>query len=435
LALGLVALFISGEALRIGIAGSLEDSADPSALLFALRLDPANPDLHHRLGFVYSHGRQNINPAEAIKHLRLATELNPHKALFWLSLASACDSVQDTACADQALARALSLTPRTPRAYWIAANQYLLASQTDAALPQFRRLLELSPEYDWPAFRLCLAALGDPLMVLQKVLPRGPEARVKLDYVNFLSDQGDEDLTYRVWTKAVANASAFPFSWAEPYLQHLLDLGHYQEASGVWQDLERLGVVNKALSGERDNLIFNGGFEQAPLNAGFDWRKGSAPYLWVDFAEQPAYQGLRCLRLDFTVGRNEESEPFYQIVPVAPNRPYLLTAYARSEDITSDSGPRLRVLELGCQGCLDVSSETTVGTTPWHRVSLTFSTGAQTQVIRVSVWRPRSRVFPTEITGTFWLDAVSLEPVPPRDSEAKRQKSEARIGRGAKGKE
>jgi hypothetical protein len=117
------------------------------------------------------------------------------------------------------------------------------------------------------------------------------------------------------------------------------------------------------------------------------------------------------LRLDFTSNQNDESEAVYQIVPVAPSRAYLLTAYTRSEDITSGSGPRLRVLDPGCAGCLNVSTETTVGTTPWHLVSLRFSTGAQAQVVRVSVWRPRSRAFPEEITGTFWLDAVSLKSI------------------------
>ncbi len=157
-----------------------------------------------------------------------------------------------------------------------------------------------------------------------------------------------------------------------------------------------------------------GDFEQVPLNGGFDWRTREVPYLWFAFPNSGAYRGGRCLRLDFTVGRNDESEAVYQFVPAAPKQEYLLTAYARSNNITSDSGPRLRLLDPACPTCLDISSETTVGTTPWHPVSLKFSTGDHAQVVRVSVWRPRSRTFPTEITGTFWLDAVSLKRLKPR---------------------
>jgi tetratricopeptide (TPR) repeat protein len=411
LGLGLAALFLAGEAIRIGIATSLEQSASVSDLRWALTLDPANPNLHHRLGLVYSYSSEDFNPAEAIKHLRRATELNPHKALYWSSLASACDSLGDAVCADRALERALNLSPMSPRLRWITANHYLLTNRAQAALPHFQRLLELSPEeYSLPTFRICLEALRDPEVVFEKVLPRGADPKLKLAYVNFLSYQPDPGFAQRVWAQTVAaSSSPFPFSLAGPYLQRLLDLGRYNEAVGVWQDLARLGIVRKPASEDRENLIFNGDFAQAPLNAGFDWRFRQVPYVSLDFPDSGGYRGGRCMRLDFTVGQNDEYEAAYQIVPVAPDVAYLLTAYTRSESITSDSGPRLRVLDPACPACLNVSSETTVGTTPWHAVSLMFSTGPHAQLVRVSVWRPRSRTFPTEITGTFWLDAVSLK--------------------------
>jgi hypothetical protein len=155
-------------------------------------------------------------------------------------------------------------------------------------------------------------------------------------------------------------------------------------------------------------LVFNGDFEQPPLNAGFDWHCAASPYVSIDFSDARAYQGTRCLRLDFTVKRNDNYEPVNQVIPVIPGQEYLLTAYARSQNITSDSGPRLRLLDPDCAECLDVSSEATVGTTTWHPVTVKFSTTAQTHFVRLSIWRLRGRTFPTEITGTFWLDAVSL---------------------------
>jgi len=433
LAVGLAALFMAGEAVRIVIAASLEGSARLPQLRRALTLDPDNANLHYQLGLVYSYSPQDIDPAEALKHFRRATELNPYRAIYWSSVASACDSVGNRVCADRALERAVTLSPMTPRLHWITANHYLVTDRPEAALPHFQRLLELSPEYAWPTFRLCLQATRDPQVVLKKVLPSGADAKLKLAYVDFLSAQGNLDFAYGVWGQTVASASPFAFSLAVPYLERLLDLGRYKEAINVWGDLERLGIVNKPPSEDRDNLIYDGDFEQVPLNAGFDWRTSELPYLWFAFPNSGAYRGGRCLRLDFTVGRNDESEAVYQFVPAAPNQGYLLRAYTRSDNITSDSGPRLRVLDPACPACLDVSSETTVGTTPWHPVSLKFSTGAHAQVVRVSVWRPRSRTFPTEITGTFWLDTVSLERLDFEKSEVRSQKSEARIVKG-KGK-
>ena len=176
----------------------------------------------------------------------------------------------------------------------------------------------------------------------------------------------------------------------------------------MWVDLQKLGTL-KCPQGSHNNLVFNGDFEQAPLNAGFDWRRtDQMTYLAVDFAAPGAYHGAQCLRVDFTVKRNEQFEPAYQIVPVLPNRTYKLEAYVRSEDITSDTGPYLRVSDPQRLSFEEVMTGTTIGTTGWHAVQLSFSTGPETQTVRVSIWRPRGRTFPMEISGSFWVDSVSL---------------------------
>src|SRR5207248_1809299 len=156
------------------------------------------------------------------------------------------------------------------------------------------------------------------------------------------------------------------------------------------------------------NRVFNGDFEQAPLNAGFDWRYSPTHYVFLDFGDDSAQHSSRCLRLEFTLSRNEEYEPVYQLVCVLPNQPYLLSAYVRSVGFTSDSGPRLRVVDPACASCLNVSEDGTVGTSPWHAVNLTFSTGPATRLVKVSIWRPLGRTYPMTITGSFWIDSVSL---------------------------
>jgi len=65
LAVGLAALFMAGEAVRIVLASSLEGSARLPQLRRALTLDPDDPKLHYQLGLVYSYSPQDIDPAEA----------------------------------------------------------------------------------------------------------------------------------------------------------------------------------------------------------------------------------------------------------------------------------------------------------------------------------------------------------------------------------
>jgi hypothetical protein len=410
LAVGAGAVFLGGEALRAAFVAILGESVEVATLQKAVTLDPANPELHHRLGMVLCDSLGEAERAEGFKHLRRATELDPYAASYWSDLAWVCELAGDTSCATQGVERAVKLSPTTPQLHWVAANTLLRAGQREAALAEFCRLLELDPGYAPATFHVCLGSLGDPQLILQRVLPPGTDPRLKLAYLNFLSANKLADQAHQVWVQTVEAGASFPLPLATPYLEQLLGLGRWEEAQGVWRDLEKLGVVSSSAAGEEGNLVYNGDFEQTPLDVGFDWRNQPSPYIALDFSDPSAHSGKHCLRIDFTVSRNEEYLPLYQLVPVASKQAYLLTAYVRSQDITSDSGPRLQVLDtLHYSGGTNAVSEPTVGTTPWHPLSLQFCTGPDTKIVQLSVIRVRGRTFPTEITGSFWLDTVVLK--------------------------
>jgi len=404
----LVTLVGSAEAIKIAVVTALGKSAEVSDVQKALALDPGNPFLHSRLSQLYGDSLELSNLAEAVREARRATALNPNKSDYWLTLASACESVRDNACAEQALQRALVLSPMVPLVWWVAGNHYLRTDRPEATLLCFHRLLELSPDYAAPTFDLTLRAYGNPKMILEKVVGDEKDQRLELAFADFMSANNEFDAAHQAWTQIAGGGSQFPFVAVRPYLERLLGHGRYQEARAIWLHLEWRGVIAKPADSAQGNLVFNGGFEQPPLGAGFDWRSQLSSYVSVDFADASPYEGTHCLRVDFPVGQNDEFEPVYQILPVVLNQAYTLAAYVRSRDITSDSGPRLRVTDPGCPSCLDAWTDTTVGTTPWHTVTLKFSAGPQTSAVRISVWRPRSRTFPREISGSFWLDAVSV---------------------------
>jgi hypothetical protein len=404
----LVTLVGSAEAIKIAAVTTLGKSGDVSAVQKALAMDPGNPILHDRLTQLYGDSPEQSNLSTALQEARRATALNPNKSDYWLTLASTCESLSDNACADQAVERALDLSPMAPQVWWVAGNHYLRTDRPDSALPCFHRLLELSPGYAAPTFALTLRAYDDPKMILAKVIGNEEDPQLGLAFADFMSANNDFDAAHQAWTRIASKGAPFPFAAVQPYLERLLGQAQYQEARTIWSQLEGRGVISKPADSEPGNLLFNGGFEQPPLGAGFDWRSQPSSYVSVDFADASPYAGAHCLRVDFPVGQNDEFEPVYQIVPVVHDQAYTLTAYVRSRDITSDSGPRLRVTDPDCPSCLDASTDTTVGSTPWHKVTLRFSAGPKTQAVRVSVWRPRSRVFPMEISGTFWLDAVSV---------------------------
>lgn len=404
-------LWLALAKVRIAWAAKVARSGHVEDLRRAVALDPENPELHRRLGLVLTYMAIPPPIAEGIDELRRATQLSPARGQYWLDLATACESISESSCADRAYQQAALLSPMAPRFQWATANRDLRAGRDDAALAGFRRLLMLDPAYAPDTFRLCLDVLHNPERIFDAVLPASRDPRLRLTFVNFLSQNGHLSLAHQYWTETVAEGHSFPVQLAVPYLDCLLELGRGEDAASAWRDLEQLGVVNAPKdTGAQHNLVYNGDFDQPPLDLGLDWRTKVAPWVLVDFSDAKAYEGARCLRLDFTVSSNDETMPVYQFVPVSPNQSYRLTAYVRSDSLTSDSGPRLRILDPRCPSCLSVLSDTTVGTTPWHLVTLEFSTGPTTHLIHLSVVRLKSRAYPTEITGSFWLDQVRLEP-------------------------
>lgn len=423
-------------AVRLAIALTLGASTDPAILQHALVLDPANAAIEHRLGMAIFYSESSTDREAALEHLRRAAGLAPRGALYWSDLASACESMHDAACADEAVGRSLKASPMTPRLYWSAANYDLRAGRRSEALGTFRHLLKLDPGYADATFRVCLQMLGSSEVIEQGILATDRNPHVSMAFVNLASAMGDDDSAFAEWQRLVSadyanhaeeagpatnGAAPLRLAQVEPYLDRLIDSGRESESVEVWSDLERLGVVrtpgestgegarSSRGSARESELVFNGGFEEKPLNGGFDWRYKPEPFVSVS-RSSTTHSGEYSLRIEFTGDRNQEYEPAFEVVPVQPDRSYMLSAFVRSESMRSDTGPRLRVREFECGSapCLDAASADVTSTTPWHATTLDFTTGPRTHFVRLSIWRPRSRGYPAEISGVVWLDDVSI---------------------------
>ncbi|MGH7972267.1 MAG: carbohydrate binding domain-containing protein, partial [Limisphaerales bacterium] len=254
-----------------------------------------------------------------------------------------------------------------------------------------------------------LRYVGDPAKVFQRVLANRKDPQLNFSYINFLVADGQGAEAYPAWQATFDSNQPFQLSQAGRYLDWLVRQGPGQQAENVWRGLESRGIIKNPAGDSDGNLVFNSGFEEPLLGMGFGWRVRKEPYTRVGRDDTGAYAGARSARVDFTFAQNENNEPLFEIVPVAPGHSYRFQADVRSEDISSGSGPRLRVTDPDCSHCLDVSTDDTEGTTDWHPVSVNFSTGPAARQVLISVWRPRCMSFPSDISGRFWVDAVSLQ--------------------------
>jgi hypothetical protein len=85
----------------------------------------------------------------------------------------------------------------------------------------------------------------------------------------------------------------------------------------------------------------------------------------------------------------------------------------KSENITTDSGPRLGVRDAYYPAALEKFSEDLRGTTQgWTSLLLDFTTGPKTELIVVGLARLPSRKLDNLVAGRVWLDDVRLTPLP-----------------------
>jgi len=169
-------------------------------------------------------------------------------------------------------------------------------------------------------------------------------------------------------------------------------------------------------------LFYNASFERTPLNMGFDWRYSEGEDLLYDFTDNSV--GGHCVRIEFPVARDLDYDLLGQLVVVKPNTKYQLTAQIRSEGLTSNSGPRLKVVYWGCPDCPVRTSDPTLGTTHWHPVDVSFITPPGIEAVRVSLWRPQGRLGARDMSGTLWVDQFKLQPMPPTHSPAIRDREQ-----------
>ena len=394
---------------RIVIAQTLSDSFQPSSIKRAIAWDAANPDPHFELAKILLLTGDPSQQVTAENEFREAIQRNPNFAAYWSGLGTACYTNGDQSCANESFTRARQLSPSNPDYAWQAAINDVVSHQPQAATDDLKTFVSLQPEGLTQSFQLLTRGFADPELVWRDLLGSA-DVSARMKFLEFLAASGRVEAANGFWQDLASQKKPVSLSEVAPLVDQLIGSSHYAEAANVWSYARESSSNEAGQLLSEPNLIFNGSFEQQPLNAGFDWHHAQQSYVELNFADPAAKDGSRALKVDFTVPQNSEYDLVYQFVPVTPNRSYDLSALMKSQGITSDSGPKLRVIDPRCQACLDTSTQGVTGTSDWRRVSIRFTTGPTTDIVRISLWRPHSRTYPTEITGQLWLDNVALLP-------------------------
>ena len=383
------------------------EAEEKPALERALAAAPDDARLHHRLGQWEQFSLAEGDPRQALARFRRATELNPHESAYWLDQADALLLAGDAPAAEAAVEKALQVDPRTPRTLWRAGNFWLRTAEPPRAFPYFRRVLETDPQLAPLVVQVCHRTFRDPDVLLRELLP--PEPPFLLAYLRQLVREGEAEApaAVRVWDKLVETGRPFEAGEVLFYLDYLIRTRHLPEAVKAWGDLRRRRMLPGPAAGPE--LLHNPDLAAPILGGGFDWRIEPVAHVAVSLGPGRRAERPPAVLIRFSGEDNLYYRGFYQYAAVEPNRRYRFRAWLRTENITTESGPRLEVADVYGGGRILARSPGMVGTSEWAPEEVEFSSGPQTRLVRVGLTRLPSRRLGGEIRGLVLAGEFSLQ--------------------------
>jgi tetratricopeptide (TPR) repeat protein len=372
-------------------------------------LEPANPRNWFLLGRSYLYDFEQPDPQRAVLSLKKAVTLDPYSAEALLDLAAAYDGQGDSANARQAFLAAQRVYPLSADVAWSYGNFLLRQGENDAAFSQIHKAVELEPKRADEAFSRALRAEPDANIVLDKAVPQ--IAAAYLPILHLLSDAGDLDNAQLVWTRLIALHQKFPISQMYFYINELQHQRRIADAVRAWGEAVSM-MQNPPPPDPPGSLLWDGGFESGYAGGGFSWHF-APPNSDVQISFDPSehHSGQRSLRILFNGRRNINFEDGCHNIAPEPGKKYLLSAWVRTQSLTSSEGLRLQIFVFTPSGAQTVMTDQVHGTQPWKETQLIWTAPPGAAFGTVCVKRIMSDMPGSTIQGAAWLDDVSMVPV------------------------
>jgi hypothetical protein len=335
----------------------------------------------------------------AIDRFRSALAADPAFPYRWSDLGDALlsdPSPNSLSRARYCFDRALALAPGDPQIALRAANFHFRVGETVTALRLDSEVLRLVPDYDQTVFLAYFRMGGDPRRVLDTGIGSNPRAGG--EYLRFLSGRAD------------FRGADFVWAWLEQHHYATAPLAGFRAASLLSQSrpaeafaLRARYLTPRGSSVSGSELVENAGFETAPSGVGFDWRVDPCSGVAVTVDSRLSHSGSSSLRVVFDGQGNVDFHHVGQPVWLETGR-YRLSAWVRSDDLTTDQGLALHLKAPG----LDVFTPAATGSQGWTPVTVEFTVSGSAVPGRLEIVRCPSARFDNRIRGTAWIDDVSL---------------------------
>lgn len=362
-------------------ADALARSGTQQDLEQALALQPGNAELHNRLGrmlLLLPLG----DAQQARSHLEEAVRLDPRAGIYWVDLALGRELSGDLAGAAEALRRARQAEPRTPLVLWHESNFLLRRGENDRSLAVVAELLRQSPDYTARALPF-FARVVAPGELIARVVPDRADALEAA--MEFVRREGHISAAPATWERLRRLDRAPNEGQLRAFVDWLLARGEAELALRVWNEAgqRRWLAVENADSGR----LYNGDFQRAMLNFGFDWRVEPHPDASVWIEARGPQAGIESLCVQFSESARAGYAHVRHWIPVEPSAFYSLRGALRSEKLFSRTGAFLEVAD-SAPGHPPARSDSVTGTSNWKEILVRLETGASSKLAQLTLVRP-----------------------------------------------
>lgn len=321
----------------------------------------------------------------------------------WEDLGEALQREGRTADARVAFDQAVRLAPRSPSILLMAADFHFDLGERKPALALVSRSLREGAGIDRSAF----AVLDYRKVPMSDRLNALPDERSAEQHFQWLLGQSPDSADVAAsWDWMLSHKYASE-ALATRYVDFMIGNRNPAAAARGWTRY----LACSGTGYDAGEAVFNGSFESKPTGNRFDWRISKADGVVADLDPSEHALGEQSLRLRFDGKKNVGDPGVQQAVYVEPGR-YRLRAWVRTKDVSTDQGVRFRIVSDSAPG-VSVETDNLRGTMDWTPVAYEFDVPKGSELLRVAVTRKPSLKFDSNISGTAWIDAVSLTRVTP----------------------
>ena len=341
------------------------------------------------------------DPERAARVFAQVVPRDAASASAWGDLGDALAHAGDQTRAEYCFLRGVALAPHSPQIQFIAGDFYFIAHEPRKALPYFRNVLALFANYDASVFNY----FGSMHLDVNTILDQGiPDRRAAQSYLRSLMAQKDINGADAAW-RWMASRSFGDRSAAAQYAQFLFDQRLLQPAAEVWAEYAK----DCSPAYRKTTQVYDGGFECEPAKSPFDWRIGELQGVETLLDRTVSQAGHASLRIRFDGAHNTDFHHVTQSVFLGPGR-YVLEAWVRSVDVTTDQGVGLRLVDPQSPARLDVETDKVTGSHEWMKLQRVF-TIAESALLELQIVRRPSLRFDNQIGGSVWFDSIVIRPM------------------------